>query len=148
MAIHYFTEQVAKPRLKYRLISKWLKSIIVQHSKKSGKISYIFCGDNYLLELNTQYLKHDYYTDIITFNYNDGYNLSGDIYISVDRVYNNSLKYGVNLEDEFLRVMAHGVLHLLDYNDQNEDEKKFMRKLESDHISLYKHIEHDGSIKV
>lgn len=141
MAISYFTEQVAKPRLKYRLISSWLKGIIVQHFKSQGNISYIFCNDNYLWRLNNEFLKHDNYTDIITFDYVKGINISGDIYISVERVADNSLKFGVNLKDELLRVMVHGILHLLNYDDKSDDEKKLMRNLESEYISLYKQME-------
>jgi probable rRNA maturation factor len=148
MAINYFTEQVVKPRLKYSLISKWLKSIIIQHSKKLGNISYIFCDDNYLLDINSRYLHHEYFTDIVTFDYVEGNNISGDIFISIGRVADNSVKFGVNLEEEFLRVISHGILHLLNYSDQSENEKKLMRKLESGYISLYKHLENDGSFKV
>jgi probable rRNA maturation factor len=148
MAINYFTEQVAKPRLKYRLISKWLKSIIVQHTMKLGNISYIFCDDIYLLGINTRYLNHNYFTDIVSFDYVEGGKISGDIFISTDRVTENSVKYGVNLEEEFLRVISHGVLHLLKHKDQSEKEKKLMRKLESDYISMYKNLENDGSFEV
>jgi probable rRNA maturation factor len=148
MAINYFTEQVVKPRLKYRLISKWLKSIIVQHTMKLGNISYIFCDDIYLLDINTRYLNHNYFTDIVSFDYVEGGKISGDIFISTDRVTENSVKYGVNLEEEYLRVISHGILHLLKYKDQSEKEKKLMRKLESDYMSLYKNLENDGSFKV
>lgn len=148
MAIGYFTEKVAKPRLKYRLISRWLKSIILQHSKLQGNVAFIFCDDDYLWNLNFEYLKHDYYTDIITFDYVEGSEISGDIYISVERVSDNSEKYGVNLDDEFLRVMVHGILHLLNYNDQSDDEKQFMRKLELEYISLYKTMKHGSSLRI
>jgi probable rRNA maturation factor len=148
MAIKFIAEQVAKPGLKYILISNWLKRIIVQHSKKPGEITYIFCDDSFLLDINLKFLKHNYYTDIITFDYVNKNVISGDIFISVERVADNSVKYGVNLEDEFLRVISHGILHLLNYNDQTKLEKKLIRKLESDCIVLYKHLENDGSIKV
>ena len=140
MAIHYFEETAKKPKLRYRLISKWLKGIIAQHSKKLGDISYIFCDDRYLLEINSEYLDHKYYTDIITFDYVEGNSISGDIFISTERVADNSSKFSVNLEDEFLRVISHGILHLLKYNDSNEEEKEFMRKVESDCISQYKKL--------
>jgi probable rRNA maturation factor len=148
MAIKFFTEQVAKPRLKYRLISKWLKGIITQHLKNTGELSYVFCDDKYLFDMNSKYLHHDYYTDIITFDNVKGNIISGDIFISIDRVADNSVKFGVNLEDEFLRVISHGVLHLLAYNDYEEDERLVMRKLETDYIALYKHLENDSSFKV
>ncbi len=148
MAINYFTETVAKPVLKFRLITQWLKEIIFQHNKKLGNINYIFCDDNYLLELNKQYLNHNYYTDIITFDYVEGNKISGDIYISKNRVADNSEKLGVNLEDEFIRVILHGVLHLLNYKDKSSLEKKSMRRLEDEYISKYKNLIHDGFFKI
>ena len=148
MRIHYFAEKVKKPKLRYRLISNWLKLIITQHSKDLGNITYIFCDDRYLLGINSKYLQHSYYTDIITFNYVEGNLISGDIFISAERVADNSIKFGVNLEDEFLRVISHGILHLLNYDDHDEKEKEFMRKIESDCISRYKRIENDGSFEV
>jgi len=148
MAIHYFAEQITKPKLRYRLISKWLNNIIAKHFKKSGNISYIFCDDDYLLEVNSKYLNHQFYTDIITFDYVKGNLISGDIFISCDRVADNSVKFGVNLEDEFLRVISHGILHLLKYDDKDENEKEFMRKMESDCISQFKSLENDSSFQV
>lgn len=148
MAIHYYSENVKKPKLRYRLISKWLKSIIAQNNKTSGDITFIFCNDDYLLEVNNKYLNHEYYTDIITFDYTDKNIISGDIFISSERVADNSVKFGVNLEDEFLRVISHGILHLLNYSDGSEKEKEFMRNLESDCISLFKKLENDGSFHV
>lgn len=148
MAIHYFTEKVTKPKLKYRLVSNWLKGIVELHSKRVGGLSFIFCDDNYLLDVNSKYLNHTYFTDIITFDYVEGNIISGDIFISIERVADNSIKFGVNLEDEFLRVISHGVLHLLKYNDHEESEKEIMRKMESDCISRFKNLENDGSFKV
>jgi len=148
MAIHYFSENVKRPKLKYRLISNWLKIIIIQHTKSLGNISYIFCEDSYLLGINKKFLDHDFFTDIVTFDYVEGELITGDIFISTERVADNSVKFGVNLEDEFLRVICHGVLHLLKYNDHDENEKKIMRLKESEFISLYKKIENDGSFKV
>jgi probable rRNA maturation factor len=148
MAIHYFAEQVNKPKLKYRLVSKWISHIIATHTKKLGNISYIFCDDNYLLKVNSKYLDHKYYTDIITFDYVEGNLISGDIFISTERVADNSNKFGVNLEDEFLRVISHGILHLLKYNDQDDIEREIMRKMESDCISQFKCLENDGSFQV
>jgi len=148
MAIHFFEEQITRPKLKYRLISKWIKHIIAIHSKDLGNISYIFCDDNYLLQVNNKFLDHNFYTDIITFDYVEGNLISGDIFISTERVADNSTKFGVILEDEFLRVISHGILHLLKYNDHEESEKEIMRKIESDCISQYKSLENDGSFQV
>jgi rRNA maturation RNase YbeY len=115
---------------------------------KLGNISYIFCDDIYLLDINTRYLNHNYFTDIVSFDYVEGGKISGDIFISTDRVTENSVKYGVNLEEEYLRVISHGILHLLKYKDQSEKEKNLMRKLELDYIFLYKNLEDDGSFEV
>ena len=141
MAINYFAENITKPKLRYRLISKWIKTIIFYHHKKCGNLTYIFCDDNYILAINKKYLNHDYYTDIITFDYANGLTISGDIFISCEMVSENSVKFGVNLEDEFLRVIAHGILHLLGYKDGSEEEKEVMRKKETEFLGLYKEIE-------
>jgi|WetSurMetagenome_2_1015567.scaffolds.fasta_scaffold442990_2 probable rRNA maturation factor len=148
MSINYYCENVRKPILRYRLISCWLKDILKQSNRSPGSITYIFCDDNYLLDINRKFLNHENFTDIITFDYIEGNKFSGDIFISIERVADNSVKYGVILEEEFLRVMVHGILHLLGYNDYRRDEKEIMRKLESDYISLYKRLENDSSFKV
>ena len=148
MAIYYYCENIKKPRLRYRLISNWLKCILQQNNKSPGNISIVFCDDKYLLEMNNKYLRHEYYTDIITFDYVEGMNVSGDIFISAERVADNSVKFGVNLEDEFLRVISHGVLHLLGYKDSDSKEKELMRNRESEYIALYKNFKDDGSFKI
>jgi rRNA maturation RNase YbeY len=106
-----------------------------------GNISYIFCDDEYLLGINKRYLEHDYYTDIITFDYVEGKVLGGDIFISCDMVYENSKKFGADLRDEYLRVISHGILHLMGYGDSNDEETDVMRRKETEYISLYKNIE-------
>ncbi len=143
MTIHFFEEQIKKPRLKYRLVSKWIKQIIELHNRKTGNLSYIFCSNSFLLQINNKYLQHDYFTDIITFDYVKENTIEGDVFISCEMVKENSKIFGVNLEDEFLRVVSHGVLHLLGYGDGTESEKLLMREKESECISLYKKIE-DG----
>lgn len=141
MAVLFFAENSKKPPLKYRIISKWLKEIIQVNNKKLGNISYIFCDDEYLLGINKRYLEHDYYTDIITFDYVEGKVLGGDIFISCDMVYENSKKFGADLRDEYLRVISHGILHLMGYGDSNDEETDVMRRKETEYISLYKNIE-------
>jgi len=148
MAIHYYYENIKKPKLRYRLISNWLKYILTQNSLSLGSISIVFCNDESLLKMNQKYLKHDYYTDIITFDYVTKNVISGDIFISTERVKDNSIKFGVNLEEEFLRVISHGILHLLGYGDQLQNEKVAIRKLESEYISFYKSLENDSSYKI
>ena len=108
----------------------WLERLMAMHHKFPGNLTYIFCSDTYLLEMNKQYLAHDTYTDIITFNYNEGHYISGDIFISVDRVKENAKSFKTTFEDELHRVMAHGVLHLLGFNDKTKKDEAEMRKME------------------
>ena len=140
MAIVYNAEHVKKPKLKYRIISKWLTHVMLKFGYLTGDLSYIFCSDEYLKEINSKYLDHDYYTDIVTFDYKEGNVISGDLFISVDRVNENSVVYKCILEDEFLRVIVHGVLHLVGLNDSNEIEKLTMREKENECIFMYKEI--------
>lgn len=141
MAILFFAENSKKPHLRYRIISKWLKEIIQVNNKEAGNISYIFCDNDYLLEINKRYLEHDYYTDIITFDYVEGNVIGGDIFISCEMVSENSEKFGEDLKDEYLRVLSHGILHLIGYCDGTDEEKAVMREKETEYISLYKKIE-------
>jgi probable rRNA maturation factor len=126
MSIHYFNEDVPLPKLKKRRTTDWIKSIIGAEEKKCGEISFIFCSDEYLLEVNKKYLFHDYYTDIITFDYVEGVLMSGDIFISVDRILENSRVFNTTFENELSRILAHGVLHLIGYKDKNVNDKKMM----------------------
>jgi len=118
-----------------RLITTWLKSVVKSENKSIGKISVIFVDDNYLLDVNIKYLKHNYFTDIITFNYNQGLNISGDLYISIDTIKSNAEFYDVNFKNELVRVIVHGVLHLLGYNDSNDGEQIVMREKEDFYLN-------------
>lgn len=118
-----------------KLITIWLKSVVKNENKSIGKISVIFVDDNYLLDVNIKYLKHNYFTDIITFNYNQGLNISGDLYISIDTIKSNAEFYQTNFKNELLRVIVHGVLHLLGYNDSNESEQIIMRDKEDFYLN-------------
>ena len=139
MAITYITENVKLPgQFKKRRISQWIKDIIRTHGKKTGDIAYIFCNDQRILEINTQYLKHTYYTDIITFNYSEGDIISGDMFISLDTVKTNSEKYKTNYEEELLRVIIHGILHLCDFDDKSRANRMIMREKEDEALNLYK----------
>lgn len=111
-------------------IIRWIESVIRKEGKKSGSINFIFCSDKFLLGINKQYLKHDYFTDIVTFDYTEGNVVSGEVYISVDRVKENGQTLGVNFKDELNRVIIHGVLHLLGYSDKTKALKYQMRKKE------------------
>ncbi|WP_190810402.1 rRNA maturation RNase YbeY [Flagellimonas sp. S3867] len=120
--------------------SDWTTRVIVSEGFEVGQIDYIFCSDDYLLNINQEYLKHDTFTDIITFDYSGGSVISGDVFISVDRVSENAVTYKVEFKEELLRVMCHGVLHLMGYGDKQEDEQKVMRKKEDEKIKLF-HVE-------
>jgi len=134
--INYFNEDTKIPKFKRRLYSNWIKSIVNKYGYKLGEINYIFCSDKYILEINRQYLNHDYFTDIITFNYNNDKLISSDIYISIDTVAKNADYYHVNFENELNRVMIHGILHLLGFDDKSEDEKIVMRKKEDEALDF------------
>jgi rRNA maturation RNase YbeY len=119
----------------------WLKKVIESEEMTLGDINYIFCDDDYLLKVNQEYLKHDTYTDIITFDYCERKYLHGDIYISVERVADNAVTYNVDFSNELLRVMAHGLLHLCGYKDKTKNDKHQMRSKEDEKISMF-HVEH------
>ena len=117
--------------LKYKMsISKWIDHTIRTENKITGDINYIFCSDDYLLARNIKYLKHDSLTDIITFNYCEGNKINCDIMISIDRVKENSSIFETSFLEELYRVMIHGILHLVGYDDKTEKEKNIMRKKE------------------
>lgn len=128
--ISYFTENCGKPAICTKRCSAWIKDIASKHGKTIGEIAYVFCDDAKILEVNRQYLGHDYYTDIITFDYCEDDKLSGDIFISMDTVKSNSVTYGTDYYDELTRVIIHGILHLCGYKDKSDDESKAMRALE------------------
>lgn len=137
MAIRFSIE--TKYSLKNRtLIKQWVKTVVENKGKKLGDVSYILCDDDYLLEVNRQYLKHDYYTDIITFDYTENDRIGGDLFISIDRVKDNATALQVPEHEELMRVMIHGVLHLLGLKDKSEEEVKQMRKAEEECLELLK----------
>lgn len=140
MAISFSLE--TKYNLKSRtLIKKWLKQIIENKRYKLGTLSYILCDDDYLLEINKQYLQHEFYTDIITFDYVENGVINGDIFISVDRVKENAASFGVSEREELMRVFAHGVLHLSGLKDATSEEASQMRKAENESLELLKELE-------
>lgn len=115
--------------------NRWLKFVAESEIRKIGDISIVFCSDNYILDVNMKYLQHDYFTDIITFDYCEGKVLSGDLIISIDSVRENAALYGVKFEEELNRVMVHGVLHLIGYDDHTEADQKIMREKENYYLS-------------
>jgi rRNA maturation RNase YbeY len=129
--IEFFFEDIATFEINHEFASQQIEQLIKEENKEAGDISVIFCSDEYLLEMNKTHLNHDYYTDIITFNYVDGKLISGDLFISVDRVKENAVKFEVSFNEELYRVILHGVLHLVGYNDKTGEEKKVMREKEN-----------------
>jgi len=126
-----FHDSLVKSGLKgKRNIKSWINSTIENEGRKTGNISIVFLNDEELRKINIDYLSLDFYTDIITFDYSEDNVLSGDIYISIDRVKENAEEFNVPAHDELLRVIIHGVLHLIGYKDSNESEKKEMRSME------------------
>lgn len=117
-------------------IANWISKSIVNEAFKEGDINFIFCDDNYLLDMNVKYLKHKTLTDIISFDYSLGKIVSGDIFISIDRIRDNALKYEVKFDDELKRVIIHGILHFCGYNDKTKEDKRLMRKKEDYYLSL------------
>lgn len=117
-------------------LTNWISKVCLSENHQLGDISLIFCSDEYLLEMNRTHLDHDYYTDIITFDYTYNQIVSGDLFISVDRVRENASDFNVSFEHELHRVMIHGVLHLCGYKDKSEEEEKLMRSKENNALSL------------
>jgi rRNA maturation RNase YbeY len=119
-----------------KLLFSWIYSLINHEKVILGEINYIYCNDEYLLMMNNKYLNHNFYTDIITFNYVKKSNISGDIFISLDRIKENALKWGVSFEKELYRVMIHGILHLLSYKDKYHTDKFIMKDKENFYLDL------------
>lgn len=136
--IQFFSEETSfTPRNKGK-IRTWLSTVILTEKKTPWYINFIFCTDEYLLELNRNYLKHETLTDIITFpSENEGEGISGDIYISIPRVRENAVKFGQNFETELHRVMVHGILHLVGYQDKRKSQKAMMTERENHYLGLF-----------
>lgn len=137
--IEFFYEDAFRLENEIRYI-QWIGKVLESEGYDLGDLNYIFCDDNYLLEINKKYLDHDTLTDIITFDYTDNKVLSGDIFISIERVRENAAMLDVDVKNELLRVMAHGLLHLMGFNDKNESDIVLMRKKEEEKINMF-HVE-------
>jgi probable rRNA maturation factor len=136
--ISFYTENIKNPLKEKQKTKSWIKNIIQQKGRAVGEINYIFCDDDYLLTINKQYLNHDYYTDIITFdNSESSKKIDADIYISIDRVAENAKTHSETFEKELLRVIIHGILHLLGHKDKTGDDAKKMRALENSCLAEY-----------
>lgn len=147
-SIHFHTEDVAFALRDKTLLRAWIVSALQKEKKKPGEISFIFCSDDYLLEMNKSYLNHNTLTDIITFDYSSGDakemtsdkgpKISGDIFISIDRVKENAAKFGTGFVNELHRVMIHGILHLAGYKDKSKPDKELMTLKEDFYLNLLK----------
>jgi rRNA maturation RNase YbeY len=121
-------------------ISNWISNVIKSENKNEGEINYIFCDDEYLLQINQEHLQHDFYTDIISFDYTVGNEINGDMFISIDRVKENAQDFNVSFEEELKRVLVHGVLHYCGYKDKSETDELLMRSKEDEKIAMF-HVE-------
>jgi rRNA maturation RNase YbeY len=139
--ISYQTDGVAMPPIKKRETTRWIKAVAATYGKRVGDIAYIFCSDEKILEVNRQYLQHDYYTDIITFDDCEGNRLNGDLFISLDTVKSNAERYGTRYEEELQRVIIHGILHLCGINDKGEGEREKMEAAENAALNLRSAVE-------
>jgi len=135
--IAFFNENVEFQLLNSKQIKNWISIVIKRHKKKVGDINFIFCSDKYLLQINIDYLKHNYFTDIITFNYNESHYISSDIFISIDTVMYNAKEYNVPFEHELKRVMVHGILHLLGFDDKTSSQQIEMSQKEDEALNNF-----------
>lgn len=140
LSISFHSEDVDFQLENEQQIIDWIKNTIQQEAKSATEISYIFCSDEYLYQMNLAYLNHDTYTDIITFDYTENSVVSGDIFISIDRVKENAIKFKTTFKNELSRVIIHGVLHLLGYKDKTPEQKQVMRSKEDFYLTLQSEI--------
>lgn len=135
--INIFFEDTDEFDLSKLNVESNIEKLVTNEERTLGDVNYILCSDAYLLDINRQYLNHDYYTDVISFDYCEDNVISGDIFISVDTVADNAKEYGVTFEKELARVMIHGVLHFVGYNDKSDEEVPVMRAKENQYLSLF-----------
>lgn len=136
MAITYYAENIELPSIRQEAVSEWIRAVARCYGKKTGEISYIFCSDEKILEVNRQYLQHDYYTDIITFDYTEGNKISGDLFISLDTVKTNAEAFHASYNEELHRTLIHGVLHLCGINDKGPGEREIMEAHENKALAM------------
>ncbi len=134
--ISYNNDGVSMPKIRKRDTNAWIKAVAQSYGKKVGEIAYIFCDDEKILEVNKQYLQHDYYTDIITFDYTEDDVINGDVFISLDTVRSNSEEQGTTYEEELHRVIIHGILHLCGIDDKGPGEREIMEAAENKALAL------------
>ena len=136
MAVYYYAEEVKFPDIKKRETTAWIKKVAEKYGKKIGDVSYIFCSDERILEVNREYLQHDYYTDIITFDYTEKDRIAGDLFISLETVKTNSERFGTEYDEELHRTIIHGILHLCGINDKGPGEREIMEQNENEALAM------------
>lgn len=136
--ISFYTEKIEFKLFDKKVVENWIKKAILFYEKKVGDINVIFCNDEYLLEINRQFLKHDYYTDVITFDENIGNKINGEIYISIDRAFENADELKLDRHQEVERLIIHGILHLVGFDDHSDEERQEMHNKEDFHLSQIK----------
>ncbi len=138
--ISYNTDNVKMPALPRRATNAWIRAVAAHYGKKVGEVAYIFCDDAKILEVNRQYLQHDYYTDIITFDYCEGDTLHGDIFVSLDTVRSNAAEFGTTFDNELHRILIHGILHLCGQADKTPEARAEMTRKENHALTLLTQI--------
>ena len=139
--IEFLTEDIEFPSINTDLLENWIKRIIKEHDYNLGSITIIFCSDQYILKINREFLNHDYYTDIITFDYCENRNISGDLLISLETVRSNSEKFDTDFSDELNRVIIHGILHLIGFDDSTPELKANIRKEEDKALEILQNMD-------
>ena len=135
--INFLSKKIEMPKFDEEKVRAWIKEVARRHNRRVGDLNYIFCNDEKILEVNIEFLQHDYYTDIITFDYSTKRKISGDIFISLDTVASNAELFAKDYDEEFMRVVIHGVLHLCGINDKGEGEREIMEQHENDALALW-----------
>ena len=136
--ITYNSENIKFPKIKRRDTTAWIKAVAASYGKKVGEVGYLFCDDEKILEVNREFLEHDYYTDIITFDYCEGDTLNGDIVISLDTVHSNAEQFSKEYDEELHRVIIHGILHLCGINDKGPGEREIMEAADNKALEMRK----------
>lgn len=142
--IGFETKNVELPELDFGKVEAWLGEVAVSHGKRIGNVNYLFCDDEEILRVNREFLRHDYFTDIITFDYSRRDRIGGDIFISLDTVRSNAEDLGVAYDNELLRVIAHGVLHLCGIDDKGPGEREIMEANEDAALALWTELKEEG----
>lgn len=134
--ISYNAENVKMPAIKKREVTKWIRAVAATYGRTVGEVGYLFCDDEKILEVNREYLQHDYYTDIITFDYDEGNQINGDLVISLDTVRTNAELFNKTYDEELYRVIIHGILHLCGINDKGPGEREIMEAAENNALAM------------